>query len=1320
MNDFEFRHVRACVAFVLCASMVFGMFFLGTGFGQAAPENAVFKGNVKIGADPAPDTLIMYSVDVQSSPAGNSTLSNTTGDYEIWVEGGSDYYLYFANGAAMFDANAQIRSHIGLSQTKYVNATLNSAPTRTVTVKGYLTNASDASPVTGGHVLALRAPMGGEPDYINWTEPDVTGYFETMVLSGPVMAAVFDAPGYFPGMGPSSPLIGAPGDTVWINISLTPLSAYTVNITGYVMDSSTPTPLHDAVVTASFEGMGISASNYTDMTGYYLIQFIDGYGGLDASAAGYVSQRLENLYFSGNMSMDFYLNKETAEIHGYVTDEFTGQPIADANVRASAGIGPSLDQFNQTITDSNGYYSMNISDGIWFVDAEAMGYGRGGETVSVLSGENVLHNITLMPESGKMQGYVTDLSTSLPIDGATVRIRGDMLGRENMTVTDPTGYFEMSCLPDSYEVTFIADGYMWETTMSPSVAVGANETLWLNHSLEPATVLLFGTVKDAVTGAPISGASVTAAGFSQSDPDFMRVAMTSSVAGNYSMMVAYDTTFTVIIADHFPEYRSAQWMTSIPDVTKFEFNISLLPSSGVSVYWLEGYVTDSTSGIPIDSAYVEAVFGMSYGNATNTDMFGYYGFWVATVELTVTAYATGYLPAKVVVSPGAPNATVVQDFALDPHLEPPMMSNETIVPDTSISVHNHANLSVEISEPYLSMVQLILAKVTNVSGDTAWLEMGETYTSMSMWGTFLGDLQWQKLSPGEWRFFLPDWDATSDDMVLVEDGTGAWEMSGSYGIGFDGIWRFWGQYSNSSLMFPRSGQAAFDPDGNYLGFEESGIIDPGTITDMSGEFWMGADYIQFNLTTGRIMSVMGGDTIHLEAPTMHLQMTPMAYPSGDYAAIFMGVDVAENRNFSLELFSVDSDPPFADAGANQTQIVDLMVTLNASASIDNVAIVNYTWTIEDGTIQTLWGAVVDYTFTTTGNHTATVVVTDAAGNSASASVVVDVLADQVPVADAGADQIVDEDTVVHFDGTGSHDDIGITNYTWTIVGSVTIMYGPTPNTTFTAPGNYHVRLVVTDTVSHASVYDEVVIAVVDVTAPVADAGDDQTVNVGTAATFDATGSTDNAGVTQYTWTFTDNILRTLTGAQATYTFATHGDYVVTLTVRDAEGNQDTDTMIVHVNEAPAASAGPDQAVATGAEVTFDGTDSTDDIEIMNYSWSFTYKGTQHKMYGASPKFTFDEPGTYEVQLTVRDVGGLTDTDSVTVTVTGGGATSFLSDYWWALLLIVVVIGAAVAVMFMRKGKGPSPKTGGDHGEVPPPPPAESDELQFPPPNDEEL
>jgi len=68
-----------------------------------------------------------------------------------------------------------------------------------------------------------------------------------------------------------------------------------------------------------------------------------------------------------------------------------------------------------------------------------------------------------------------------------------------------------------------------------------------------------------------------------------------------------------------------------------------------------------------------------------------------------------------------------------------------------------------------------------------------------------------------------------------------------------------------------------------------------------------------------------------------------------------------------------------------------------------------------------------------------------------------------PVASAGSDQIVNEDTLVTFDGSGSYDDIGIASYVWTFVdGGPKVLTGVTSVYTFANPGVYTVTLNVTD------------------------------------------------------------------------------------------------------------------------------------------------------------------------------------------------------------------------------------------------------------------
>jgi len=84
----------------------------------------------------------------------------------------------------------------------------------------------------------------------------------------------------------------------------------------------------------------------------------------------------------------------------------------------------------------------------------------------------------------------------------------------------------------------------------------------------------------------------------------------------------------------------------------------------------------------------------------------------------------------------------------------------------------------------------------------------------------------------------------------------------------------------------------------------------------------------------------------------------------------------------------------------------------------------------------------------------------------------------------------------------------------------------------------------------------------DTTAPVANAGQSQTVTQGTSVTFNASSSTDNNGIVSYEWNFGDGTNGT--GKTTTHLYANPGTYTVTLTVRDAAGNSATHTTTVTV------------------------------------------------------------------------------------------------------------------------------------------------------------
>ncbi|HUV61000.1 MAG TPA: M14 family zinc carboxypeptidase [Thermoplasmata archaeon] len=84
--------------------------------------------------------------------------------------------------------------------------------------------------------------------------------------------------------------------------------------------------------------------------------------------------------------------------------------------------------------------------------------------------------------------------------------------------------------------------------------------------------------------------------------------------------------------------------------------------------------------------------------------------------------------------------------------------------------------------------------------------------------------------------------------------------------------------------------------------------------------------------------------------------------------------------------------------------------------------------------------------------------------------------------------------------------------------------------------------------------------------PVADAGADISGYVGMPVPFTGSGSTDDVGIDNYTWSFTyDSSPVELYGVSPSYTFLDEGEYVVTLVVRDTSGNTDSDAVIVTIS-----------------------------------------------------------------------------------------------------------------------------------------------------------
>ena len=350
---------------------------------------------------------------------------------------------------------------------------------------------------------------------------------------------------------------------------------------------------------------------------------------------------------------------------------------------------------------------------------------------------------------------------------------------------------------------------------------------------------------------------------------------------------------------------------------------------------------------------------------------------------------------------------------------------------------------------------------------------------------------------------------------------------------------------------------------------------------------------------------------------------------------------------------VVNDPPVAEAGADRTVAVGEPLTFDAAGSVDRDGkLVHHDWDFGDGSAGS--GASVQYAYDRPGTFRVTLTVTDDSGSSTStASDLVTVVVNAPPVAQAGEDQIVTS-SEVRFDAAASEDPDGaIARFAWDF-GDGTTGEGKAPVHVYRQPGDYRVRLTVTDDSGTARSTATDSLRVLVNQAPIADAGRDQIGAPGQELDFSGVGSLDPDGdVVEYSWDFQDGA--TASGERVTHQFDKPGTYQVRLTVRDDTRQPDAldfDEAEVAINAPPVANAGADMLAAPGDTVVLDAGNSFDrDGSIASHRWEFS--DGAGAATGRTVTRTYPQPGVYGARLTVTDDSGAinaVDQDEVAIRV----------------------------------------------------------------------
>jgi PKD repeat protein len=400
--------------------------------------------------------------------------------------------------------------------------------------------------------------------------------------------------------------------------------------------------------------------------------------------------------------------------------------------------------------------------------------------------------------------------------------------------------------------------------------------------------------------------------------------------------------------------------------------------------------------------------------------------------------------------------------------------------------------------------------------------------------------------------------------------------------------------------------------------------------------------------------------------------------AGDYVISLVVTDTNGNQSLADTVtISTENSPPVASAGNDSTVHVGATVTLDGSSSYDpDGDDLSYAWSLDSKPAQST--AALDnptamapsFVADTVGDYHVSLVVTDSNGIPSAADEVIISTQNSAPIANAGNDQAVYVGDTVTLDGSGSTDSDGDSiTYTWSMTSRPSESAAALSDSTAVkpvfdadAPGDYVIRLTVTDSYGAVSAPDEVVVST-DNSPPVADAGEDQTIHVGVPTTLNGSGSDPNGDSISFSWMFTAKpsdsqaVLSDADTPTPSFTPDSPGEYTLALTVTDIWGlSSHMDYVTVSTtNTKPVANAGSDiPIILIGETVYLDGTASDDpDGDDITYEWSLKSAPADSQAglldsNTATPYFIPDVYGDYVVELIVSDPWMSSDPDAVVV------------------------------------------------------------------------
>lgn len=334
--------------------------------------------------------------------------------------------------------------------------------------------------------------------------------------------------------------------------------------------------------------------------------------------------------------------------------------------------------------------------------------------------------------------------------------------------------------------------------------------------------------------------------------------------------------------------------------------------------------------------------------------------------------------------------------------------------------------------------------------------------------------------------------------------------------------------------------------------------------------------------------------------------------------------------------------------ANEWAGTESVATSFAASAADagTADVLTYAWSFGDGSTGS--GDATTHLYADAGTYTWSLTVTDDDGGSVTTGGTTTVT-DELPTISAATYGSTTEGSSASFSATASAGASDTLTYAWSF-GDGSTGTGASPSHTYADDGSYTVTLTVTDDDGNTTSTSGT--STITNVAPTLGAVSVTGATEGSVATLTTSAVDPGSETLTYFWTFGDGSTDTTTTASTTHTYVDDGTYSVTVLVMDGDGGTDTDTVSVAVaNAAPVftsssipSSGSEGGSVSGSAAATDAGT-----TDVITYTWDW---GDGTTSTGAAVTHSYQNDGTYLVQVTAADADGGSTTRTGYATIAG--------------------------------------------------------------------